>query len=82
MSDLELALVALAETVAVNLHRQRGSQSFEALTTDAKDAGEIVAKTRLEIESRGGKPVLTPGNHRGWWMGRKARRGTNAPKAA
>jgi DNA-damage-inducible protein D len=76
MTDLELALTALAETVAVNLHRDRGSQGFEQLAADAKDAGEIAAGTRREIESRGGKPVLTPGNHRAWWMGRRTRRGT------
>src|SRR4051812_38641515 len=38
MTDLELALTALAETVAVNLHRTRGSVGFEKLATDAKDA--------------------------------------------
>lgn len=67
MTDLELALTALAETVAVNLHRERGSQGFERLAADAKDAGEIAAKTRQDIESRSGRPVLTPGNHRAWW---------------
>ncbi len=76
MTDLELALTALAEAVAVNLHRERGSQGFEELAADAKDAGEIAAGTLQEIEARGGKPVLTPGNHQGWWTGRRpARRG-------
>jgi DNA-damage-inducible protein D len=82
MTDLELALVALAETVSVNLHRERGSNGFHTLVNDARDAGEIVAKTRGEIESRSGKPVLTAGNHRAWWMNRRTRRGTGAPKAA
>src|SRR5688572_25997939 len=87
MTDLELALTALAETVAVNLHRERGSQGFEALAADAKDAGEIAAGTVREIDGRSGKGVLAPGNHGGWWMGRRGRRGggatgTDTPKAA
>jgi hypothetical protein len=73
MTDLELALTALAETVAVNLHRDRGSQGFEQLSADARDAGEIAAQTRHAIEDRSGRPVLAPGNHRAWWMTRRAR---------
>ena len=68
MNDLELALTTLAETLAVTLHRARGSQGVAQLEADVHDAGEIVARTRAEIESRGGKPVLTPGNYRAWWQ--------------
>ena len=74
MSDLELALTALAETVAVNLHRTRGSRGVDKLAADAKDAGEIAAETRLAIEARTGQLVVTPGNHRAWWMGRQSRK--------
>lgn len=77
MSDLELALVALGETAAVELHRDRSSQGYEALVSDAKDAGEIVARTRAEIEGRLGHPVIASANHRGWWAGR--RRANAAP---
>ena len=48
MTDLELALTALAETVAVNLHRDRGSQGFEQLAAAAQDAGEIRDDVTLE----------------------------------
>lgn len=41
MSDLELALVALGETVAVGLHQARGSNSFEQLAADSIDAGKM-----------------------------------------
>jgi hypothetical protein len=64
MSDIELALTSLAETVAVNLHRTRDSRGVEQLVADAKDAGEVVAETRQAIEVRTGKPVVTPGNYR------------------
>jgi DNA-damage-inducible protein D len=63
MSDLELALVTLGETVAVALHQARGSNSFEQLTADSIDAGNVVARTRRQIERLSGRPVVQPGNH-------------------
>jgi DNA-damage-inducible protein D len=71
MSDLELALTALGETAAVALHRDRDSHEFGELLTDATDAGEIVARTRTEIEQRLERSIVEAGNHRGWWAGRK-----------
>ena len=63
MSDLELALTTLGETVAVALHRARDSHGFDQLDADARDAGEIVAQTRQQIEHRSGRPVAQPGRH-------------------
>jgi DNA-damage-inducible protein D len=63
MTDLEVALVSLGETVAANLHRQRRSNGFEALNADAKDAGTIVAGTRAEIERQTGHSVVSALNH-------------------
>ena len=57
MTEIELALVTLAETVAVNLHRARESRGLDQLAADAKDAGDVVAITRREIEARSGKPA-------------------------
>ena len=73
MTDLELALTALGETMAVELHRQRDSRSFEQLERDAEEAGQIVSKLRGEIETRTGRPVVQPANHRGWWAGTRRR---------
>lgn len=63
MSDLELALVTLGETVAVGLHRARGSNSFEQLAADSIDAGKVVARTRKQIERLSGRSVVQPANH-------------------
>src|SRR5205085_9835427 len=71
MSDLELALTALGETAAVALHRDRDSENFDELLADVKDAGEVVARTRAEIEQRLGHAVVEAANHRGWWAGRR-----------
>lgn len=61
MTDLELALTELGETVCVSLHRERRSQGFEQLERDARDAGRIVARTRAEIEQRFDHPVVSGG---------------------
>ena len=74
MSDLELALTALGETVAVELHRDHDSRTYQQLEADATAAGEVVARTRQEIEARTGRPVVQRGNHRDWWAGRHRQR--------
>jgi DNA-damage-inducible protein D len=58
MTDVELALTELGETLAVSLHRGRGSQGVEQLEQDARDAGRIVARTRAEVETQLGRPVV------------------------
>jgi prophage antirepressor-like protein len=63
MTDLELSLVTLGETVAVALHRSRNSDGPNRLIADARDAGEIVSQALREIENKGGRPVTFPGNH-------------------
>jgi DNA-damage-inducible protein D len=78
MTDLELALTALGETVAVELHRDHDSRGYAQLEADAHAAGDIVARTRDEIEARTGRPVVQSGNHRDWWAASRRR----APKPA
>ena len=63
MSDLELALTTLGETVAVALHQARDTSGMEQLEADTAEAGEIVAQTRQQIERRSGRAVIDPGNH-------------------
>ncbi|HSV14337.1 MAG TPA: hypothetical protein VLI90_08760 [Tepidisphaeraceae bacterium] len=61
MTDLELVLTTLAESAAAILMRDRNSHGMEELTADARDAGEIVARTRFELEARRGRPAAYPG---------------------
>jgi len=58
MSDLELALVTLAETTAAELHRRRESTGTAELESDVKDAGQIVAGTVSQIEKALGRSVV------------------------
>jgi len=62
MTEVELALTALSESTAVELARQRRSQGFDALLLDAKETGQIVARTRQAIEERTGRPVVSAVN--------------------
>jgi DNA-damage-inducible protein D len=55
MSDVELVLVALGETAAVTLGRNRGSQGIEQLLADAQDAGRIAGLARQQIEQGSAK---------------------------
>lgn len=61
MSDLELSLTSLAETVAATMHRDRNSQGFDELLTDVQDAGSIVAGTVMQLERAMTRPVVAPG---------------------
>ena len=58
MTDLELALVSLAETAATNLSRDRNSFRLDQLQQDVTDAGQIVARTRDQIEKASGRPIV------------------------
>ena len=62
MTELELALTTLSESTGVELARQRRSQGFDALLLDAKETGQIIARTRQAIEERTGRPVVSAVN--------------------
>jgi hypothetical protein len=63
MTDLELALMSLGETAAVELHRRRRSAGFEALLLDAKDAGRLIGRTRQELEAKLGGSIVAASNY-------------------
>jgi hypothetical protein len=63
MTDLELVLTMLGEATATAFLRDRDAQGLDDLTNAAKDAGEVVASAKAEIERHSGKTVANPGNH-------------------
>lgn len=65
MTDLELALVSLGETVGATLHRSRGSKTLAELESDMRAAGTIAAATRKQIEQATGQPLIT-GERKSW----------------
>jgi DNA-damage-inducible protein D len=58
-TSLELAITALGEATAAELHRDRDTQGFGSLSKDCDDAGDAANRARLEIEKTTGKPVLS-----------------------
>jgi len=62
MTDIELILTMLAEATTTKLHRDRDSQGFAPLKKDAQDGGAVAGRTRKDIESQTGKPVISGKN--------------------
>jgi DNA-damage-inducible protein D len=52
LSDLELSLLSLGETLAVTLHRERNSRGTEQLLRDVHDAGQMIASTRRALHQQ------------------------------
>jgi hypothetical protein len=62
MTDIELILTMLAEATTTKLHRDRDSQGMVPLKKDAKDGGAVAGRTRKDIETQTGKPVISTEN--------------------
>jgi DNA-damage-inducible protein D len=62
MTDIELILTMLAEATTAELHRDRDSQGMVPLARDARAGGAVAGRTRKDIETRTGKPVVTGEN--------------------
>ncbi|MDO9518300.1 MAG: Bro-N domain-containing protein [Methanosarcinaceae archaeon] len=62
MTDIELILTMLGEATTTELHRDRDSQGFDPLKKDAQDGGAVAGRTRKDIETQTGKPVISGDN--------------------
>ncbi len=62
MTDIELILTMLAEATTTKLHKDRGSKGRVPLTKDAQDGGAVAGRTRKDIETQTGTPVISPEN--------------------
>jgi hypothetical protein len=62
MTELELALINLAEVTATTFHRERDSQGFGELRRDATDAGKAGGGARTAVEEQLGRPVVSREN--------------------
>lgn len=63
MTPLELALTILSETTATALHQAHDAQGMGALSSDAREAGEVGGAARRDVEARLGRPVVSAENH-------------------
>ena len=62
MSTLELVLNMLAEATATELSKAKEPETFEENRQVAIEGGSVAGNARRDIESRSGKPVITPKN--------------------
>lgn len=63
MDDMELVLTMLGEATTTRFTKERDSQKFKELKTDAKDGGKIAGDTRKNIEKKLGKSVISKDNY-------------------
>lgn len=59
---MELILSSLAEETATGLHQKNGSQGYDAIEEDVKEAGDTAADARRSVERRLGEPVVSTHN--------------------
>jgi hypothetical protein len=64
MTDIELILAMLAEATTAELHRDRDSQGMAPLAKDARDGGAVAGRTRKDIETQTGRPLVTGENYK------------------
>ncbi len=62
LTDIELILTMLAEATTTKLHRDRDSNGMVPLKKDAQDGGAVAGRTRKDIETQSGKPVISAKN--------------------
>jgi hypothetical protein len=62
MSTLELVLNMLAEATTTELSKAKEPETFEENRQVAIEGGSVAGNARRDIESRSGKPVITPKN--------------------
>jgi DNA-damage-inducible protein D len=62
MTDIELILTMLAEATTTKLHQDRDSRGMTPLRKDARDGGAVAGRTRIDIESQSGRPVVSTKN--------------------
>ena len=63
MTNLELALINLSEATAVELHKKNNSRNIDELKKDIKTTGELISKTKNEIEKKLEKSIISPENY-------------------
>ncbi|MDQ1283667.1 MAG: DNA protein [Patescibacteria group bacterium] len=62
MEDIELILTMLGEATTAKLTKDRDSKGVPKLRRDAKDGGAVAGRTRLDIEKRSSRKVISGKN--------------------
>mgnify|MGYP003335079045 CR=1 FL=1 len=62
MTNLELVLNMLAEASTTEISKERKPKTFDENRDIAREGGTVAGTARKEIESRSGKPIVSPQN--------------------
>lgn len=63
MTNLELALTNLIETTTAEFHKKNNSQGIKELTKDIKEIGTLFDKTKIDIENKLEKTIISNENY-------------------
>ena len=63
MNDMELILTMLGEATTTELTKGRDSKEFRELKKDAQEGGDVAGRTRLDIENKLGRSVISADNY-------------------
>lgn len=63
MTNLELALINLSEATTIELHNKNNSQGIELLKKDINDVGDLIKNTKINIENKIDKTILSSENY-------------------
>lgn len=63
MTNLELALINLSEVTTIELHNKNNSQGIESLKKDINEVGNLMKNTKINIENKIDKTILSPENY-------------------
>lgn len=63
MTNLELALTNLAETITADIHKKNNSQGIDELKKDINSVGKIINKTNRDIEDKLDKEIISKENY-------------------
>ncbi|MDP2906152.1 MAG: Bro-N domain-containing protein [Candidatus Omnitrophota bacterium] len=65
MNDIELILTMLGEATTTKITKDRDSKGMPQLRKDAQDGGGVAGRTRKDIETQSGTPVVSGDNFLG-----------------
>ena len=63
MTNIELAIMNLSETIAIEIHRKKYSRGLEELNNDILQTGKIIATTKNDIEHNLEKNIVSSENY-------------------
>ena len=65
MTDLELIFTMLGEASTTEISKRKDAQGFQQNRSAAREGGRVAGNARKELETKSGRPVVSPENYLG-----------------